>query len=239
MRYILKMMTVLFVLIFSQTVSANNKLIYGADLKIVAEKYLTEKGILHKVLVSDKRAYFPCAEKIFIAPKNPNDWNTIKASCGNPERWSVSLRTKEFTTGSAGSKDVDEPVSIKIVYTNRNIPKGKVIQPKDLVLKWANSRSSHGAYLKIENVVGRKAKRNMSGNIVIKAHHVLANNAVNKNDTILIISGSAGLSIVAYGEALSEGKVGDMVLVKNLSSNRKFKAIVTSEKKVSPITNIN
>jgi flagella basal body P-ring formation protein FlgA len=79
----------------------------------------------------------------------------------------------------------------------------------------------------------------MSGNIVIKAHHVLANNAVNKNDTILIISGSAGLSIVAYGEALSEGKVGDMVLVKNLSSNRKFKAIVTSEKKVSPITNIN
>ena len=36
MRCILKIMTILFVLIFSQTVSANNKLIYGADLKIVA-----------------------------------------------------------------------------------------------------------------------------------------------------------------------------------------------------------
>jgi hypothetical protein len=30
-----------------------------------------------------------------------------------------------------------------------------------------------------------------------------------------------------------------MVLVKNLSSNKKFKAIVTAEKKVSPIININ
>ena len=57
MRYILKLVTTLFVLGFSQTVLANEKLIYGADLKIVAEKYFAEKGILHKVLVSDKRAY--------------------------------------------------------------------------------------------------------------------------------------------------------------------------------------
>ena len=41
MRYILKIMTTLFVLMFSQTVSANEKLIYGADLKIVAEKYFS------------------------------------------------------------------------------------------------------------------------------------------------------------------------------------------------------
>ena len=79
----------------------------------------------------------------------------------------------------------------------------------------------------------------MARDTVIKAHHILANNAVNKTDTILIVSGTAGISIVTYGQALSNGKIGDMVLVKNLSSNKEFKAIVVAEKKVTPITNIN
>ena len=79
----------------------------------------------------------------------------------------------------------------------------------------------------------------MARDLVVKAQHILANNAVNRNDTVLIVSGTAAVSIVTYGEALSDGKLGDMVLVKNLSSNKKFKALVTAEKKVSPITNIN
>ena len=106
-------------------------------------------------------------------------------------------------------------------------------------MKLVNSRASHGAYLATDNLVGHKAKRNMARDTIIKAKHILANNAVNKNDTVLIISGTASLSIVTYGEALTDGKIGDMVVVKNSSSLKEFKAIVTAEKKVSPITNIN
>ena len=229
----------LFVLLQVQTLSAEGKLIYGSDLKRIASEYLAENDVFHTILVSDKRAYFPCADTIYITPQNTNDWNTIKASCGNPASWSVSLRTNENLNTSTERLKTTPPTSVEIVFTRRNIPKGKVILSDDLVVKLANSQSSHGAYLTIENIVGLKAKRNMARDTVIKAHHVLANNAVNENDTIIIVSGSAGISIVTYGEALSNGKLGDMVLVKNLSSNKEFKAIVIAEKKVTPITNIN
>ena len=128
---------------------------------------------------------------------------------------------------------------MQIVFTKLNIPKGKVIEPADLVMNWADSRTARGAYVTLDNIVGQKAKRNLSRDTVIKARHILANNAVNKNDAVLIISGSAAVTIVTYGEALSDGKVGDMVLVRNSSSLKEFKAIVTAEKKVSPLANIN
>ena len=125
------------------------------------------------------------------------------------------------------------------MFTKLNIPKGKVIEPADVVMKWADSQTARGAYVTLDNIVGQKAKRNLSRDTVIKARHILAKNAVNKNDAVLIISGSAAIRIVTYGEALSDGKVGDMVLVRNSSSLKEFKAIVTAEKKVSPLANIN
>ena len=239
MSILCKISTVMFLIFSAQTLCAQERLIYGSDLRIAAADYLTKIGIFNTILVSDRRAYFPCAEKIYITPKSPNNWNTIKAACGNPASWSVSLRTSEALSGNRDATNTATKNSVQIAFTKRNIPKGKVIQPDDLVMKWANSRSSHGAYITIENIIGRKAKKNMARDLVVKAQHILANNAVNRNDTVLIVSGSSAVSIVTYGEALSDGKLGDMVLVKNLSSNKKFKALVTAEKKVSPITNIN
>ena len=204
--------TAMFLIFSAQTLCAQERLIYGSDLRIAAADYLTKIGIFNTILVSDRRAYFPCAEKIYITPKSPNNWNTIKAACGNPASWSVSLRTSEALSGSGDATNTATKNSVQIAFTKRNIPKGTVIRPDDLVMKWANSRASHGAYITIENIIGRK---------------------------VLIVSGTSAVSIVTYGEALSDGKLGDMVLVKNLSSNKKFKALVTAEKKVSPITNIN
>ncbi len=239
MKFLNKLAISLFVLLQVQTLLAEEKLIYGSDLKRIAAEYLAQNDVFNTILVSDKRAYFKCADRIYITPQNDNDWNTIKASCGKPASWSVSLRTFENVKTNNERLETTSPNSAEIVFTKRNIPKGKVIQPDDLLVKLANSRSSHGAYLTITNIVGHKAKRNMARDTVIKAHHILANNAVNETDTILIVSGSAGISIVTYGQALSNGKIGDMVLVKNLSSKKEFKAIVIAEKKVTPITNIN
>ena len=239
MKFLNKLVISLFVLLQVQTLSAEEKVIYGSDLKRIATEYLEKKGVFNTILVSDKRAYFVCADEIYITPQSDNDWNTIKASCGKPASWTVSLRTHENVKTNSKRLETKSSNSVEIVFTKKNIPKGKVIQSDDLVVKLANSRSSHGAYLTITNIVGLKAKRNMARNTVIKAHHILANNAVNKTDTILIVSGTAGISIVTYGQALSNGKIGDMVLVKNLSSNKEFKAIVVAEKKVTPITNIN
>ena len=239
MQIFIKIFTVFLITTSAQMLCAEERLIFGADIKKIAQSYLAKNGIYNEILVSEKRAYFLCNEQMFITQKNPSSWYTLKASCGEPARWSISFRTQDtaLATQQIGHDNLSN--SVQIVFTKLNIPKGKVIEPDDLVMKWADFGTARGAYIKLDNIVGQKAKRNLSRDAVIKARHILANNAVNKNDAVLIISGSAAVRIVTYGEALSNGKVGDMVLVRNSSSLKQFKAIVTAEKKVSPLTNIN
>jgi flagella basal body P-ring formation protein FlgA len=239
MQIFIKIFTVFLITTSSQMLCAEDRLIFGADLKKIAQNYLAENGIYNEILVSEKRAYFPCNEKIFIKQKNPSSWYTLQASCGEPARWSISFRTqdKALETQQLGHNNLSN--NVQIVFTKLNIPKGKVIESADLVMKWADSRTSRGAYVTLDNIVGQKAKINLSRDTVVKPRHILAKNAVNKNDSVLIISGSTAVRIVTYGEALSDGKVGDMILVRNSSSLKQLKAIVTAEKKVSPLTNIN
>ncbi|MDB3885163.1 flagellar basal body P-ring formation chaperone FlgA [bacterium] len=239
MQIFIKIFTVFLITINSQMLCAEERLIFGADIKKIAQSYLADNGIYNEILVSEKRAYFPCDEKISITQKHPSSWHTLKASCGEPARWSISLRTKDKAVESQQLGHNNLSNSVQIVFTKLNIPKGKVIEIDDLEMKWADSRTARGAYVTLDNIVGQKAKRNLSRDTVIKARHILANNAVNKNDAVLIISGSTAVTIVTHGEALSDGKVGDMVLVRNSSSLKEFKAIVTAEKKVSPLANIN
>ncbi|MDA8751327.1 flagellar basal body P-ring formation chaperone FlgA [Planktomarina temperata] len=239
MQIFIKIFTVFLIAINSQMLCAEERLIFGADIKKIAQSYLADNGIYNEILVSEKRAYFPCNEKISITQKHPSSWHTLKASCGKPARWSISFRTQDRALESEQYGHNNLSNNVQIVFTKLNIPKGKVIEPADLVMKWADPRTARGAYVTLDNIVGQKAKRNLSRDTVIKARHILANNAVNKNDAVLIISGSATIKIVTYGEALSDGKVGDMVLVRNSSSLKEFKAIVTAEKKVSPLANIN
>ena len=239
MQIFIKIFTVFLITTSTQMLCAEERLIFGADIKKIAQSYLAENGIYNEILVSEKRAYFACNEKIFIKQKNPSSWYTLQASCGEPARWSISFRTqdKALETQQLGHNNLSN--NMQIVFTKLNIPKGKVIEPADLVMKWADSRTSRGAYVTLDNIVGQKAKINLSRDTVVKPRHILAKNAVNKNDSVLIISGSTAVTIVTYGEALSDGKVGDMVLVRNSSSLKEFKAIVTAEKKVSPLANIN
>ena len=239
MQTFIKILTVFLIIMNTQMLSAEERLVFGADIKKIAQNYLAENGIYNEILVSEKRAYFPCNEKISITQKHPSSWHTLKASCGEPARWSISLRTQDRALESEQLGHNNLSKNVQIVFTKLNIPKGKVIEPADLVMNWADSRTARGAYVTLDNIVGQKAKRNLSRDTVIKARHILANNAVNKNDAVLIISGSTAVRIVTHGEALSDGKVGDMVLVRNSSSLKEFKAIVTAEKKVSPLANIN
>ena len=239
MQIFIKIFSIFFITMNIQMLCAEERLIFGADIKKIAQSYLAENGINNEILVSEKRAYFLCNEQMFITQKNPSSWYTLQASCGEPARWSISFRTQDngLETQQIGHDNLSN--SVQIVFTKLNIPKGKVIELDDLVMKWADFGTARDAYIKLDNIVGQKAKRNLSRDTVIKARHILANNAVNKNDAVLIISGSAAIRIVTYGEALSDGKVGDMVLVRNSSSLKQLKAKVIAEKKVSPLTNIN
>jgi len=101
MQIFIKIFTVFLITTSTQMLCAEERLIFGADIKKIAQSYLAENGIYNEILVSEKRAYFPCNEKISITQKHPSSWHTLKAHAASrldglfplerkTEHWKVS-----------------------------------------------------------------------------------------------------------------------------------------------------
>ena len=221
-----------------QPVAAETNIVYGADLEKRVGFFFQAKGIERKVIISPKRAYFSCADELQVKARVVGDWSTISVSCLDPKKWVVTLRTSSQSNDSGASGQNIMGGTSTVVFAKHNIPKGKIISADDLELKLAANRSAHGAYTDLEKIIGHKAKKNITRDAVLKSRHLIVANDIDKDDDVLIVVGAGGLTISTYGQAMEDGQVGEMIIVKNLSSNKEFKAIVLSEKKVRPLTNM-
>ena len=239
MKMTLKSLFAPLLILLVQPLAADNKVIYGADIDAKVSEFFETRQISRKVIISHKRAYFPCAGELSVEPRLKGDWSTISVSCADPKKWVVTLRTGSRSDGdtAANAHNVLGGTT-RVVFAKNNIPMGKVISFDDLELKLAANRSAHGAYTKLQDIIGHKAKKNITRDAVLKTRHLIAANDIDKDDDVLIVVGSGGLSISTYGQAMQDGQVGEMIIVRNLSSNKEFKAIVLSEKKVRPLTNM-
>ena len=221
-----------------QPVTAETNIVYGADIEKRVSNFFQVEGIERKVIISPKRAYFSCADELQVTPRIDGDWSTISVSCLDPKKWVVTLRTSSQSNDSRASGQNIIGGTSTVVFAKHNIPKGKIISADDLELKLAANRSAHGAYTDLEKIIGHKAKKNITRDAVLKSRHLIVANDIDKDDDVLIVVGTGGLTISTYGQAMEDGQVGEMIIVKNLSSNKEFKAIVLSEKKVRPLTNM-
>jgi flagella basal body P-ring formation protein FlgA len=211
--------------------------IYGKDIKDQASKFFNEIGINGEILTSNKRAFFKCSEDLKFSPHVQNDWRTVRAKC-NSENWQSILRTTAQAPNEIVETKPNMAASSQVVSIVNNMSKGQVIDEGDLVLVSAPDQNVFSGFKKINELIGRKVTRNLAKGTILKARHVKFRLNVNKNDTVLVILGNSKLSITTYGIALTSGQKGDMITVENLKSNKKFKAIVLGEKKVTPLTNM-
>jgi flagella basal body P-ring formation protein FlgA len=211
--------------------------IYGKDIKDQASKFFNEIGITGEILTSNKRAFFKCSEDLEFSPHVQNDWRTVRAKC-NSENWQSILRTTAQAPNEIVETKPNMAASSQVVSIVNNMSKGQVIDEGDLVLVSAPDQNVFSGFKKINELIGRKVTRNLAKGTILKARHVKFRLNVNKNDTVLVILGNSKLSITTYGIALTSGQKGDMITVENLKSNKKFKAIVLGEKKVTPLTNM-
>ena len=211
--------------------------IYGKDIKDQASKFFNEIGINGEILTSNKRAFFRCSEDLEFSPHIQNDWRTVRAKC-NSENWQSILRTTAQAPNEIVETKLNMAASSQVVSIVNNMSKGQVINEGDLVLVSAPDQNVFSGFKKINELIGRKVTRNLAKGTILKARHVKFRLNVNKNDTVLVILGNSKLSITTYGIALTSGQKGDMITVENLKSNKKFKAIVLGEKKVTPLTNM-
>ena len=209
----------------------------GIDIKAQSVKYFTEQGLNITLLVSDKRAFFPCSVPLDFSPKYNNDWSTVLVRCDR-ENWETFIRSVGSSAKKALSRVAPDQLRPMVAILNKNISKGQVISEDYIKFEVRPERQIHGAYNDISEVLGRKTKNNIAAGTILKARHLDTVFSVDKNDSVLVVASNKTITITTSAIALESGQIGDMIPVRNIKSEKIFKVIVTGKKKVAPITNM-
>jgi flagella basal body P-ring formation protein FlgA len=83
-----------------------------------------------------------------------------------------------------------------------------------------------------QDVIGKRARRSLAGNVPLSTQDVAASPVVHKGDLVRIVLEAPLVKVSTSGEVLEAGKVGDTIRVKNTSSNRQVRAQVIDKQTV-------
>ncbi len=163
-----------------------------------------------------------CQQPLQIAPPQPLKLgrNHIKVSCQSGVAWAINV-----------------PVNIKlwakVVVTNQPISKGLSLKAEHLEYKQKNlAQLRNGYYLKKELVIGKQSKRSLAGQTVMNSHVILPALMVRKGDHVMIEASKGNMSVKMPGEALSDGREGRQIRVRNTRSQRIIQARVVAHGQV-------
>ena len=218
------------------TVQASER-ITGFDIKAQAKSVLTSSGTSLDLMVSDRRTFFKCAEPLTFSPRMENDWSTVEVNCAS-KNWSTVLRNNRTFQIEEELEQPFDPLKSKTVVVKKNITKGEVITEDHLTFSFKISDDLPGGFTTMSEIIGRKAKFNLACGAVIKTRQLEIVYPVEKGKAVLVVANNSRLSITVNAIALEAGQLGDMIKVKNSTSGKILNAIVTGEKKVSPLTNM-
>ena len=226
------------ILLFIPYSTANaSERINGSEIKKQAVEFFANKSLSLSLLVSDKRTFFPCSEPLLFNPRRKDDWSTVTVECES-QGWKTMVRSQNSLTTNAINNFESDTRGTDVLVLAKNISKGEVISKNHLRIENRPERQIRAAYKDPKNVLGRKAKNNLSAGTIIKPRHVDIIFTVNKEDSVLIIASNAAITITTAAIALESGQIGDMIPVRNINSQKILKVIITGEKKVTPITNM-
>ena len=218
------------------TVQASER-VNGFEIKMQAKSVVTGNGTPLELMVSDRRTFFKCAEPLTFSPRIENDWSTVEVNCAS-ENWSTVLRNNRTFQIEEELEQPFDPLKSKTVVVKKNITKGEVITEDHLTYSFQISDDLPGGFTTMSEIIGRKAKFNLARGAVIKTRQLEIVYPVEKGKAVLVVANNSRLSITVNAIALEAGQLGDMIKVKNSTSGKILNAIVTGEKKVSPLTNM-
>ncbi|MCM8528281.1 MAG: flagellar basal body P-ring formation chaperone FlgA [Lentisphaeraceae bacterium] len=172
---------------------------------------------------------------------SPSDITTITSMSGcdyemvsqraNDELNGAKVTVKFTENGSSRGAVKLEPIirrKILAITLKTDLTKGKIIQKSDLILDrvWVSGTDERFA-TNFVDCIGFEAGRNMSaGSRVVKAH-LIEPVYVQKGDFLKVSSESSFLRITIDAKALSMGRRGEVIRVKNIKSGRLLDVVMT------------
>ncbi len=182
------------------------------------------------------RGYPACEADPVIGPR-AGSWATAELRCASPV-WVRSLRTGADPAASIARDTEDAAKGPMLVTLLKSVAKGAVIAADDVGLRPAPTRGVAGGFTDADMVVGRRARVMLGEGQPVLVRQLEPVWLVEKGNPLSLVVTAGGLQVSAPAEALEDGQLGDVVRVRNLSSQREIKAVVTGANIVTAQTNM-
>ena len=120
-----------------------------------------------------------------------------------------------------------------VVVTRRAVGRSTVITADDVIqVERDAAEVPNDALTRLEDVIGKRAKRFLQAQSVISARQVTRPTLIKRGDVVRIIARTEGLQITTLGEARRKGGRGDRIQVMNLDSKKVLHARIIDARTV-------
>ena len=228
------------------SVQASNRLT-GQDIKDTIKQNAKHAGIDLEAIIAAEKVFYPCEDDLQINPKN-DDWKTIEAKCSLPYPWKLSVRTKIISPEPKEARKKNQPVTLTPVKTipvlsdfkekpkkikerarysyivlAEPVTKGTVLNENMAFYLKDYNYKVRGGFRDFDQIVGRKLRHAVPEGTPILARYLTENYIVEKNTILDITLFRTGIKISGKGVALSNGQLGEIILVSNIDTGVKLK----------------
>ena len=221
--------------------------ISGAEIKQQMRELLAAKGLNTAPDLADNRMFRACSVPLTIKAMF-GSFKTMQVVCPDQDGYKIAVRTNISPNGNSninpdlsarvsGNKPAQNNVPLlgdvnKLVTLARSVRRGEILASDDLAYAPTTGRGVSGYFEQIDDVIGRKMRRNLTVNQVVLNRHLELDWDIIKDQSVIIESQMGAIRVASAGIAIQDGQIGDLLRAKNLSSGRIVEGIAISGKKI-------
>lgn len=139
----------------------------------------------------------------------------VNVRCDEGQGWEIAVTVKP-------------DIYLPVIVARHALERGQTLTSADISLKKLNVSNAHGGYvLRPQEVLGLTVKRRIHELQPIAMTQLDAPVLVERGQSVAMIAIQDGVEAQTVGEAMKKGRKGEMIKVKNESSERVVNAIVT------------
>jgi flagellar basal body P-ring formation protein FlgA len=224
------------------TAHVDSKFIYGKDINQKIIDVLAEQGLAAQPSLRNERRFRACNAELNITPLQGN-FRTASVKCPDRDGWSIAVRTriaKSLVNTYQAPTRVEakkaptkgEVKTMMVVTMSRSVKRGAVITADDVKLAPVSRKTSKHYFTRIQDVVARKATRNMAIDRIVEARQLELNWAIRTGEKVMIEHKIGPVQVLSEGVALSNAQLGDTARILNTKSKREVEGRVVSGKKI-------
>ena len=209
--------------------------ISGAHLKDHVRSVLMTRGLDSRPVISDTRRFRACKTPFQVTPMF-GGYKTVRLTCPDVDGFKIAVRTQIDSLVDNEMETMPkldrENKFAKFVVLTKSLQTGEIIGADDVKVVSRDANPGVGYFRNINDVVGRKVKRAVNINQIIRTRHLELDYAIRKDQSVLIESKIGLVTVVSAGVAVESAQLGELVKVKNNASGLVVEGVAMSEKKI-------